>query len=187
MSVLRNALDFLGEFGIFDVVLPFLLVFAVVFGILEKTKILGEEKIGDTTYPRKNLDGIVAFAIAMLVVAATKVVGVLSDALPKVSLLIIASLSFLLMIGIFMNPEGTLYKNLEGTWMFVIMIFMFISVILIFLSAIPANANQSWLGFVYNYVIEFWSGTVVSSLILLGIMVWAIFFITKGGDKKDKD
>jgi hypothetical protein len=61
---------------------------------------------------------------------------------------------------------------------------MFISVILIFLSAIPANKNQSWLGYAFDYVVQFWSGTVVSSIILLAIMIWAILFITR--DKKDK-
>ena len=39
-SVFRGALVFLDEIGIYDVVLPFLLVFAVVFAIFEKTKVL---------------------------------------------------------------------------------------------------------------------------------------------------
>ena len=117
MSVLGNALDFLREFGIFDVILPFLLVFAVVFGILEKTRILGEETIGKVSYPRKNLNAIVAFVMAMLVVAAIKIVAVINAALPQISLLIIVSLSFLLMIGIFMKPDNTLYDKLNKGWL----------------------------------------------------------------------
>ncbi|MBS3151428.1 hypothetical protein J4443_03565 [Candidatus Woesearchaeota archaeon] len=182
MSVLRNALDFLGEFGIFDVILPFLLVFAVVFGILEKTRILGEEKIGKETYPRKNLNAIVAFVLAMLVVAATKIVGVINTALPQVSLLIIVALSFLLMIGIFMKPDNTLYEKLSGRWMVFLMIIMFVGVISVFLGNIPANEKQSWLGFAFNYVLEFWSGTLVATLILLGVVIWAIIYITKGDE-----
>src|SRR3989344_5829629 len=94
MSVLGDALGFLTDFGLFDVILPFLLVFAVVFGILEKTRILGSEKIGDTEYTRKNLNAIVAFVLGLLVVAATKIVGVINQALPRISLLIVVSLSF---------------------------------------------------------------------------------------------
>ena len=180
MSVLSDALDFLREFGIFDVILPFLLVFAVVFGILEKTRILGEETIAKITYPRKNLNALVAFVLAMLVVAATKIVGVINTALPQVSLLIIVALSFLLMIGIFMKPDNTLYEKLSGKWMAFLMFVMFVAVVFIFLGTIPANEKQSWLGFVFDYITEFWSGTLIATLILLGVIVWAIMFITKG-------
>lgn len=180
MSVLSDALDFLREFGIFDVILPFLLVFAVVFGILEKTRILGEEKIKDIVYPRKNLNAIVAFVLAMLVVAATKIVGVINTALPQISLLIVVALSFLLMIGIFMKPDNTLYEKLNGKWMAFLMIIMFVAVIFVFLGNIPANEKQSWLGFAFDYVVEFWSGTLVATLILLGVIIWAIMYITKG-------
>ena len=185
MSVLGNALDFMKEFGIFDVILPFLLVFAVVFGILEKTKILGEEKIGKETYPRKNLNAIVAFVMAMLVVAATKIVGVINVALPKISLLIIVALSFLLMIGIFMKPDNTLYDKLNGKWLAFLMIVMFMAVILIFLSVIPANENQSWLGYAFDYTVEFWSGTLVATIVLLAVVIWAILYITGGDNKKE--
>ena len=185
MSVLSNALDFLREFGIFDVILPFLLVFAVVFGILEKTRILGEERVGKELYPRKNLNAIVAFVMAMLVVAATKIVGVINAALPQISLLIIVSLSFLLMIGIFMKPDNTLYEKLAGGWLTFIMIIMFVAVILIFLGTIPANEEQSWLEFAYNYVVEFWSGTLVATIILVAVVIWAIIYITKGDQGRE--
>lgn len=183
MSVLRNALDFLGEFGIFDVVLPFLLVFAVVFGILEKTRLFGEEKLGEHSYPKKNLDAIVALVFAMLVVAATKIVGVINDALPKISLLIVVSLSFLLMIGIFMSSENPLFENLKGGWTVFLMILMFVAVILIFLSSIPADENQSWLEYALKYVTNYWDGTVVGSIILLIVVIGAIVYITSGKEK----
>ncbi|MBI2508005.1 hypothetical protein HYV89_03555 [Candidatus Woesearchaeota archaeon] len=180
MTVLGNALDFLRELGIFDFLLPFLLVFAVVFGILEKTRILGEEKIGKEVYPRKNLNAIVAFVMAMLVVGAIKIVAVINAALPKISLLIIVSLSFLLMIGIFMKPDNTLYDKLNKKWLTFLMVTMFIAVILIFLSVIPANEDQSWLEFAFDFVVEFWSGTFVATIILVAVVIWAIMYISKG-------
>ena len=189
MSALGDEIDFLRVFGIFDVLLPFLLVFAVVFGILEKTKLFGEEVVGKVSYSRKNLNAIVAFVLAMLVVAATKVVGILNSALPLVSLLVIVALSFLLMIGIFMNPDKTLYERLSGRWMTFLMIVMFIAVVFIFLGNIPANANESLLEFALNYVVEFWSGTLIATLILLIVIIWAILYITKGeqGGKSGKE
>jgi len=55
MSVLGDALGFLTDFGLFDVILPFLLVFAVVFGILEKTRILVLKKLEILNIPEKIL------------------------------------------------------------------------------------------------------------------------------------
>ena len=186
MSVLGDALGFLTDFGLFDVILPFLLVFAVVFGILEKTKILGSEKIGDTEYTRKNLNAIVAFVLGLLVVAATKIVGVINQALPRISLLVVVSLSFLLAIGIFMKDGNDLYERLGKNWLVFLMITMFIVVVLIFMSVIPANANQTWLDYAIDFVINYWDGTLFSSLVLFGIFIWAIMYITKS-PKKDKD
>jgi len=44
-SPFRNTLDFFDNIGIFDVVLPFLLVFTIVFALLERTKVFGVEEI----------------------------------------------------------------------------------------------------------------------------------------------
>ena len=38
-SGFRGVIDFLGKLGVYDVILPFLLIFTIVFAILEKTKI----------------------------------------------------------------------------------------------------------------------------------------------------
>ena len=183
MSTLSNALGFLKDFGFFDVILPFLLVFAVIFGILEKTKILGEEKIAGELYPKSNINAIVAFVIAMLVVAATKIVDALTLALPRVALLMVVSLSFLLMIGIFMAPGGV-YEKLEKRWLALLMVIMFIAVILIFLSVIPANEKESWLEFGFNYVVDYWTGAVVGSIVLFILVIWSIIWITKREEKK---
>ena len=185
MSTLSNALGFLKDFGFFDVILPFLLVFAVVFGILEKTRILGEEKIAGELYPKNNINAIVAFVIGMLVVAATKIVDTLTLALPRVSLLLVVSLSFLLMIGIFIRPgEGGIYDRLEKSWLAFIMIVMFIAVLLVFLSAIPYNEDVSWLEFGVNYVVDYWTGAVVGSIVLFILVIWSIIWITKREEKK---
>ena len=42
-STFREVLLFFEQIGIYDVVLPFLLVFTIVFAILEKTKLFGTE------------------------------------------------------------------------------------------------------------------------------------------------
>ena len=48
VSAFGGALDFMNKVGVFDVVLPFLLVFTLIFAFLEKTKVFGSHLV-DTT------------------------------------------------------------------------------------------------------------------------------------------
>ena len=97
-SPLANAIEFLQKFGLFDIILPFLLVFTLVFAILEKTKILGVEDTEKKT-PKKNLNSMVAFVTALLVVATNKVVTTINAALPNIILLLVVSFAFLLLLS----------------------------------------------------------------------------------------
>src|SRR3989338_8827869 len=65
-SVFRGVIGFFDKIGVYDIILPFLLVFTIVFAILEKTKILGLEKIDGKETTKKNLNSMVAFVIAFL-------------------------------------------------------------------------------------------------------------------------
>ena len=72
-STLRGVLGFFVDIGIYDVVLPFLLVFTIVFAIFDKTKVLGTEVIDGHKYPKKNLNAIVAFVILLSTCAMLRV------------------------------------------------------------------------------------------------------------------
>ena len=174
-STLANALDFFRDFGVFDVLLPFLLVFTVVFAVLQKSEVLGKDKA--------NLDAMVAFVIGLLVVAATKVVAIINTALPQIMILVVVGLSFLLMLGIFAKPDGTFFSNLEGVPMLILGIIMSIAVVFIFLGVIENDRGESWLSYGFNYLLDFWNGAVVGSIVLLLVVVAAIFFVV-GGKKK---
>ncbi len=176
-STLANALDFFREFGVFDVILPFLLVFTVVYATLQKTKLLGKEAA--------NLDAMVAFVIGLLVVAATKVVGIINEALPQVMLLVIVGLSFLMMIGIFANPEKSFFDDMTKEFKYGLMVVMSIAVVLIFLGGIKNSQGESWLEYGWNFAIDNWNGAIVGSLALLAVVVAAIWLVVGGGEKKE--
>ena len=69
-STFREMIGFLDKIGIYDVVLPFILVFTIVFVILEKTRVLGTETIEGKPYTKKNINAMVAFVIAFFVVGS---------------------------------------------------------------------------------------------------------------------
>jgi hypothetical protein len=53
MSVFEGVLVFFQDIGMYTVVLPFLLVFTLVYALLDKTRVLGIEKIGEHEYPKR--------------------------------------------------------------------------------------------------------------------------------------
>ncbi len=186
-SPLANAIQFFKNFGLFDVVLPFLLVFAIVFAILEKTRILGTEGKKEDQIPKKNLNSMVSFVIALFVVASNQIVNAITTALPNIVLLVIVAVSFLMLVGVFATTNEFSLKGEHENYYKIFIAIMFIGVILIFLGAIETSSGQSWLGYGYDYVLNYWGGSIVSSLILLAVIVGAIIYIVGGkGGNEDK-
>lgn len=179
-SVFRNAIDFLNVVGIYDVILPFLLVFTIVFAILEKTKILGTEKAGDKIYTKKNLNAMVAFISSFLVVASTKLVAVINEAVASVVLVLIVSVSFLLLIGVFFKT-GEFSLEQYPKWIGFFMILMFIGVVLIFLNAL------GWLETIIGGIIYYYDVQWVATLIMLIVMgAFIAFIIHEPKEKKEE-
>lgn len=187
-SVFRGTMDFFDTLGIFDVVLPFLLVFTVMFAILDKTKIFGTVTIEGIQYTKKNLNAIVAFAISFFVVASSKLVEVITKVSSQMVILLLLVVFFLILIGTFFKEGEDV--ALFGGWRTFFMIFMFAGVILIFADAIKTETGESWLQWIINYIINNFSSHVVASIILLLVMVGFIFFVTmdkKPDNSKKKD
>ena len=188
-SPLGSAIEFLREFGFFDIVLPFLLVFTLVYAILEKTKILGTVKIKDESIANKNLNSMVAFVIGLLVVATANVVRAINESLPNIILLAVVSFSFLILIGVFMKSEELDFSNKHKGWYKAFVILIFIGVVAIFLNSIYTISNgqeYSLLIVVLNYILTGWDTAVFGSIIMLIVIIVAIILITKSGNKEKK-
>jgi hypothetical protein len=80
-----------------EAVLPFLLVFALVFAVLQKTKVLGEGK--------KQIDAIVSLVIGLLFIAFGQAVGIVVNLIPVLAVGLVVILIFLLLWGSFF-PAG---------------------------------------------------------------------------------
>ncbi len=86
------------QVGGFDVVLPFILVFTLVFAVLQKIHLFGEGK--------KNINAIVALVISIFFLNNTYLIVVLQRFLPNVSIFLVIFLMFLLLLGIFTGGRG---------------------------------------------------------------------------------
>src|SRR3989344_1003673 len=115
-SAFRGMIGFLNKIGVYDVILPFLLVFTIIFAILEKTKIFGTEKIDGQEMTKKNIDAMVAFVMAFLVIASTKLVGIINEVMANVVLLVILGVCFLLLVGVFFAGDKEFSLKDFPTW-----------------------------------------------------------------------
>lgn len=179
-TVLGGTLSFLNELGLYDVILPFLLVFTIVYAILEKTKIFGVEEVDGTKITRKNINAMVAFVLAFFVIASSKLVSLIHAVTGQVFLVILIAVLFLMLAGV-LQKEGEF--ALDEKWTKVFMIIGFIVIVLIFLNAL------GWLQDVYEFLTKYWNTEAISSIILLVVIVLFILWITgspKSGKKKDK-
>ncbi len=173
VAPLVRTIQFLEDFGFFDVVLPFILAFTIVFAILDKTRILGSED----NKPKKNLNAMVAFVIAMFVVATPKVVNVFRVSLPQIVLVLVLVISIMMLIGSLYGSKEEFELTKIKKLAFLIGVIIIISIFLIFLSALE------WLEPVVQYLIVSWDSTFVVSMIFLVIAVVAIIYIV--GNKNE--
>ena len=172
VTAFREVLNFFNKIGVYDVVLPFLLAFTIVFAILEKTKVFGTEEIGGKHYTKKNLNAMAAFVISFFVIASARLVEILTIVSSNTVILLLLSVFFLLLVGSFYREGEAVF--LEGGWKTFFMIIMFVGIVMIFLDAL------GWLD-------EFWQWTgfgrgsyAVGSIILIVLIILFMAYIVKG-------
>ncbi len=83
--------------GVFSYVLPFLLIFAVIFGILTKIKVFGENK---------GLNTIIAAVIGLLALQFELVPIFFSEIFPRVGVALSIILVLLVLAGLFLDPDN---------------------------------------------------------------------------------
>ena len=167
MSYFEDAIRSLESLGFLDVILPFLLIFTIAFAVLQKSKILGERA--------KNFNTMVSFVLAMAAIIphvigrGPDVVVIINAALPNVSVLMVASMMVLLLIGVFGSDVNLMGTPLEG----IVVLFAAIAVGYTFLSA---NGVGPQIAFLQDPETR----SLLIAILVFGIIVW---FITKEEDK----
>ena len=102
-SLLYLAIDSLQRLGFFDIMLPFLLIFSIVYGVLEKAQIFGEN--------RHDINAVIAFVIGLMVVVTSTVLNLLTGFLPWVGLMVVIFLSFMILTVMFWGEAKSLWDS----------------------------------------------------------------------------
>jgi len=169
----RNFEEFIriaDRWGLTEVLLPFLLIFVVMYAVLTKTKVLGETK--------KNLNVTVAIVIGLLVVIPHVMgtlppnkdpVTILNKALPQVSIVIVAIVFLLVLIGVFGHEQVFLGMTMPG-WV------MLLSVITI--AVIFGSAAGWWQPGITQSIQNFFGADSLSIVIMILVFGIIIAYIT---------
>jgi hypothetical protein len=101
-GTLLNSLE---QQGVFAYVLPFLIVFAIVFGVLTRVNIFGTDN--------KVINSIIALSVSLMAIQFGFVSNFFSEIFPRVGIGLGALLIILIIYGI-ANPEGNWNKGVLG-------------------------------------------------------------------------
>lgn len=105
---LRAAIDQWAAYGIFDVLLPLLLIFVIVFSILQRAKILGG---------RKPIDAVVAFIISLFVVINPVATSLFAPIFSNAGLALVVMIAVMLLVGVLFEVHQ-IPESLK--WIFVV-------------------------------------------------------------------
>jgi len=131
VNPLENAIGLLQDFGFFSVVLPFLLVYALVYGLLTSTKLLGEDT------GSSSVNQVIALTIGAFVITSTDVVNLMLGVIPQASFLLVVVLMLMMIAGLMGITRTTLFG--EGGFTFKGSFFLIVT--LIFLMIIDAGVE----------------------------------------------
>jgi len=148
--------------GIYEVVLPFLLCFTIVFAFLEKTHVLGDS--GQV----KKFNIVIAVVMGLLLVQVQPLVLMINSALPKVSVAIVAIVMFFIIVAMFNGTDG-INNVFQGTMLKVIAVVAAIFVAWVFWSSYTGGILPSWL---------WWVEDNLATIIVLGVFAAILGFIT---------
>ena len=148
--------------GVFDYVLPFLLIFSIVFGILTSTGLLGRQK---------GVHVIVALVVGLLALRLGFVQIFFTELFPRLGVGIAVVLALLIMTGLFINEDEAKY------WMYGIAA---VAVIIWIIVIVGTSQNVGWFGF-SGGVIGDYAGLIIGAVLLLGVIIAVVVSKSEGG------
>ena len=155
------------------IIYPFLLVFTLIYAILQKSKILGEEK--------SQIDALAALSIALIVVAFSWSTDIIINLMPFLAVSLVILLVFMILFGFVASGENGLVlpKGLQYGIGALVVLALTIAVLV---------ATGQWDFVYYNLFVDYQGNSWLSNLILLAVVGGAIVAVVglpgKGKDKE---
>lgn len=177
MAFYDTLMTLLNNLGFFNVILPFLLVYAIMYGILSKYKILGDPFAeGDKGKTTKSLISIVSAATGFFIVASSNVVLSLKTLIPYIVLFLLAVFFLILAISPFLQKEeksGEIQIGNRARTILLASTIIIFTLMVIFILGLYNYINLSLTSKVISSLQTFIE-TIVVLAIMFGIAYWAV-------------
>lgn len=160
-GTIGNVLAQWEQMGVFSYVLPFLIIFALVFAILNQIKLFNKNR---------GVNAVIALAVGFMSLQFDFVPRFFSEVFPRLGVGLAIILIILIMIGMFMDPE-------KSGLMIALMIIGFIIVIVVLINTAGS------LGWMAGYWWEDNWGTILGIVVFLAIVGMIIFSTEKKENK----
>jgi len=179
MSFFENAIRTLDSMGVATIVLPFILLFAIVYAVLMRVKLFGD------IANQKQINIAIALVIALVPVfqhalfpgSQWDVITIINNALADISIIIVAVVMLLILLGLWgIKPKADGENRMQG-------------VIVISAVAVVALIFASQYGFGWYslpYFIDRSTMTIVVAIIIFGLIVKFITGDSKPAEEKGK-
>ena len=162
---MASQLGLLGSVFFTNIILPFLLIFTVVFAILDKTRILGE---------KRDVNAIIALVFGLVVVGVPSAIGVVMNIIPVIAVIIVILLAWLMTYGFISYEKDK--PLVSDAWKKTFQIVLGIT----FLGTI------AWATGVYKIIIDKpWAADVGQTLLLVGSIIAVVAIVISGKQSKD--
>lgn len=155
----------------FQVILPFLLVFTLVFAVLDKSEVLGKGK--------RSINALVALIIGLIVVAFGKAVEIINNMIPFLAVSLVVILVFMILLGA-LYEQGTFKIHENVKWVFMIIIAIAVVIAVLYFTG-------AW-DFLYEYVMDGGSSSsVISTIVFVVLIIVAVAFVFWGTGKSGSE
>ncbi len=157
-----------------EAVLPFILVFTIVFAILQKSEVLGKDK--------KQIDSMVALVVGMITITVARAVGIINQLLPFLAVSIVIILVLLILVALFNKKDDGKDTDL---WKFLKSAIVIISFIAVIVAALVFTGAWSYLASKFTEP----GSNLVTNIVFIAIIVGGfliVFFGDKPKENKEK-
>lgn len=163
-----NLLFQLEQQGVFAYVLPFLMIFAVLFGILTKIEIFGKNK---------GINVILSLAVALMALQMNFVSYFFREIFPRMGVMLSIILVVMVLLGLFFDFKKSVFVK----WIMGIIVTVGVIIIIAQSFDVFGVFGGSTFGWNIGYIFQQYMGAILTGVIIIG----GIIAITVGGKSQD--
>ena len=178
----NDAVDFLIDTGVVYVLAPFVLIFAIVFAILQRSKVFhGGANEDDSA---KKINATIAFVFGLFAVISINFINFIEEAIPIAAMSIVLILCLLIILGLLFGEKyQELFEDSRVRYAIAGLLALLAIIFVFFFFDVWEWLDDN----IFSSVSGSGSGDILGFIIIAAIVIGAIYFITRSDSKDDDD